>query len=361
MENNFGKNLVNFLVIVGLAVAAGAAGAAVIVRSATSNSEVVIVGNQNAPAAEPAKSSADLGAVGETQRDTVRFYRARPGTGLDGVFLPSDLAGEGVTLTSDGWVMSAAGVFAGPNQLVAVFADNVSATVPLSAVVKDDATGLAFVRLELDHLAVAAFGDDTALSPGETVYAPTGDGLGAYPVLAVRELPVSARADLVESSEKLSRRLMLADANPPPGAPVIDPSGKVVAVYAGAGAAVPAPYFTGALDGLFRDRKIIRPVLGARYLSLADAAASPAAGLASAGALITSGGKNRAVAAGSPAEAAGLREGDVIIAVERDRIEKATPLAELISEYDPGAKLELTVMRAGSQIKTSVTLGPPSK
>ena len=32
-----------------------------------------------------------------------------------------------------------------------------------------------------------------------------------------------ARADLVESSEKLSRRLMLADANPPPGAPVVAP------------------------------------------------------------------------------------------------------------------------------------------
>jgi S1-C subfamily serine protease len=356
MAKKFWTRLLNLIVIVGLSVASGALGAALAVSSATNDSEVILAGEIGGLPAPRVASTTNMDAVASTVRSSVVFYRSRSGSGLDGVFLPTDVVGEGAVLTADGWVATGESVLSGHDQLVAVFADGLSATVPQDKAVKDDATGLAFVRVQLDHLNVAPFGDDTALVPGENVYTPNGGGLGTLPVFAVRELPVTVRNDFIESSEKFSRRLVVANANLVPGAPVIDSSGNVVALASGGNLAVPAAYFTGVMKDIFLDQKIIRPVLGVHYLSVADAVAVPAAGLPAEGALITGGGKIKAVAAGSPAEAGGLREGDVIVAVERDRIAKDAPLAEIVSEYSPGSKIELTVVRAGKQIKLSVTL-----
>jgi S1-C subfamily serine protease len=356
MVKKFWTHLLNLLVIVGLGAASGALGAALAVRSATNVSEIILAGEIGGASAPRAGSTAKMDAVSSTVRSSVVFYRNHLGVGIDGVFLPTDIVGEGVVLTADGWVATDQDVFSGHDQLVAVFGDGREAIVPADKVVSDDATGLAFVRLGVDHLNVAPFGDDTALVPGENVYVVKGTGLNVFPVFAVRELPVTVRADLVESSEKFSRRLVLGNANLDLGAPVIDSSGNVVALGAGGNAAVPAEYFAGAMKEIFLGQKIIRPILGVHYLSVADAAASSAAGIPAEGALIIGSGKIKAVSAGSPAEAGGLHDGDVIVAVERDRIAKDTPLAEIISEYSPGAKIELTVLRLGKQIKLSVTL-----
>jgi serine protease Do len=356
MAKKFWTQALNLLVVVGLSVASGALGAAFSIRSATDASEIILAGEANGTPAPRANSAVNMDAVSSAVRGSVVFYRAHTGTGLDGIFLPTDIAGEGAVLTADGWVATGESVFSGHDQLVAVFADGLSASVPTDKVVKDDATGLAFVRVELDHLNVAPFGDDTALLPGENVYAPNGGGLNVFPVFAVRELPITARNDFIESSEKFSRRLALGNASLVSGAPIIDPSGNVVAIAAGGNLAVPVAYFTGVMKNIFLSQKITRPVLGVRYLSVADAVAARAAGIPAEGALVTGGGKIKAVASGSAADAGGLREGDVIVAVERDRIAKESPLAEIVAEYSPGAKIELTVVRAGKQIKFSVTL-----
>ena len=64
------------------------------------------------------------------------------------------------------------------------------------------------------------------------------------------------------------------------------------------------------------------------------------------------------VVPGSPAEQAGLQEGDVVVAVDSQRVGPAGNLARLISQYEPGDRVTLTVRRADEEArKIRVKLG----
>lgn len=60
---------------------------------------------------------------------------------------------------------------------------------------------------------------------------------------------------------------------------------------------------------------------------------------------------------GSPAEEAGLKEGDIIHAVNGAEVNENHSLPELITSYDPGERIELTVIRNGRRITVDVELG----
>ena len=64
-----------------------------------------------------------------------------------------------------------------------------------------------------------------------------------------------------------------------------------------------------------------------------------------------------AVEPGLAAEAAGLRQGDVITAVDGTAVVGSAELGALIKDYDAGAVVQLTVLRDGSEIQVSATLG----
>ena len=59
----------------------------------------------------------------------------------------------------------------------------------------------------------------------------------------------------------------------------------------------------------------------------------------------------------SPAEEAGLREGDIIRAVDGAAVDEHHPLVELIERYTPGEQIELTILRNGRRIMVDVELG----
>jgi serine protease Do len=63
------------------------------------------------------------------------------------------------------------------------------------------------------------------------------------------------------------------------------------------------------------------------------------------------------VVEGSPAANAGLRDGDVIIAVNGDEVASSRKLTRLITEIDPDHTAKITVLRNGSQQDVTATLG----
>jgi len=333
-------------------VCAGAAGASLIIYSAVGTVEVSSV--RSVP--ERVLPAPDPGRVASAARAAVSFYRARDaGTPLEAAFLPSDLVGNGISVTADGWLISTIAVFSDTNRLIAVYADGATAQVDPRSVVRDDATGLAFARAPIERRTVAGFGDDTLLAPGEFVYLPAVPGMRTIPVSRVRALPGSGRADLVESTERLARRLILASPGIP-GTPVVNSAGEIVAVVESDGAAVPAPFVAPIMRGVFVDGRVVRPSAGINYLSLDLLTADPPRGVRGNGALVLGSSRARGVLRGSAAEAAGIREGDVITHVERDTVDADTTLAELMQDYEPGATVNLTFFRSGNEQKTSLTI-----
>ncbi len=68
----------------------------------------------------------------------------------------------------------------------------------------------------------------------------------------------------------------------------------------------------------------------------------------------------REVAAGSPAEKAGLKVGDVITGVNEISINTDHPLATVVSSFQPGDRVELRVVRNGKTLALNLTLGESS-
>ena len=64
-----------------------------------------------------------------------------------------------------------------------------------------------------------------------------------------------------------------------------------------------------------------------------------------------------AIVAGSPAEAAGLAEGDIITAVDGTELTASNPLDLVVSQLAPGQSATLDVLRNGQAITLSITLG----
>ncbi len=74
------------------------------------------------------------------------------------------------------------------------------------------------------------------------------------------------------------------------------------------------------------------------------------------GAIIYKDQRGLAVQKNSPAEKAGLREGDVIISVDNIALTKDNDLADVIQNYLAGDKLTLVYLRDGAENEVEITL-----
>ncbi len=285
----------------------------------------------------------------------VRIYSVKSASkNINGqIYLPTDLLGEGLILTSDGWVMTNKSVISDPSKSYSVFtADNQEFTV--SDFIADSATDLIFFNIKATNLSVAKFGDSSKLSLGQTLLAIT-----PWKVVVTNLESTSYRSsggpnDLFLSSEKFSKYLLIRDNLDQDfaGAPLVNLAGEVVGLETkGSSAslrlALPINYTQGAIASLLRAKAISRPYLGLRYL---DLAASPGldqsltAGF-SAGALVSGSDQISAIEANSPAKKSGLKKGDIITKVGDSAVNNQTDLTELIQENKPGDIIDLTVER----------------
>jgi S1-C subfamily serine protease len=122
---------------------------------------------------------------------------------------------------------------------------------------------------------------------------------------------------------------------------------------------VPAEYLRTVLDDLLKKNKIERTSLGVNYINLGTHPKIDlqSGEMVSRGAIL-SGYKNMtAIVKGSQAEKAGLKLGDIIVAVEEDTIGAGESLSEIIQNYDSGQKIKLTIVRDGEEKVIEVVLG----
>jgi len=67
--------------------------------------------------------------------------------------------------------------------------------------------------------------------------------------------------------------------------------------------------------------------------------------------------RGNSVQANGPAAKAGVKNGDIITQVNGYNVGEIASVSTLISEYEPGQKVELTVLRDGKELKLTATLG----
>jgi len=148
------------------------------------------------------------------------------------------------------------------------------------------------------------------------------------------------------------------------GGPLLNLKGEVIgvnfAMAQGAeniGFAIPINRAKKDIEQVKTLGKIVYPFLGVRYVLINDAAQQENKLPVNYGAWVAKGSQGEpAVFPGSPAEAAGLKEGDIILEFNGEKITTDNSLAKIIGEYNPGDKVTLKILRNGQEKTVEVTL-----
>jgi S1-C subfamily serine protease len=138
------------------------------------------------------------------------------------------------------------------------------------------------------------------------------------------------------------------------GGPLINLKGEVigvnVAMAEGAqniGFALPINLAKKDIEQVNKNNKIVYPFLGIRYVLLEQG-----------GAKVSKGDNGEvAVTVGSAAEKAGIKESDIILEIDGEKIAINNSMAKIIQKYNPGDTVNLHILRGDKEIDLKVTLG----
>jgi serine protease Do len=228
---------------------------------------------------------------------------------------------------------------------------------------RDEATDIAVVKIEPGQgapLPVVALGNSDSLRVGDWVLA-LGNPLGLD--FSVTAGIVSARGRHISGRPGALEAFIQTDAAINPGnsgGPLVDLLGQVVGVntaiaggtrFVGYGFAVPIDLARRVASDLLAHGYVRRPRLG---ISVSDVTAVDAEAYRLPN---VSGAEVNTVEEGSPAARAGLRIGDVVVALDGEAVPDGTALTTRLARRQPGDEVRLTVVRDGARRDLSVRLG----
>lgn len=278
-------------------------------------------------------------------------------------------AGTGFIITSDGLIVTNKHVASDKDAEYTIFTSN-GKDYKAKIVAEDPSNDLAILKIEASGLSTIELGDSDNLAIGQWVVA-IGNALGEFSntvtvgVVSATDRKITASGG--GTSEQLEG-LIQTDAAINPGnsgGPLTNLKGQVIGIntaVAGSaeniGFAIPINVVKSAIDSYKKEGKIVRPMIGVRYVPLNKEIARANKLSVEAGAWILRGEKytDVAIIPGSPADKAGLEENDIITAVDKQKIDETHSLSRLIGQYKVGEEIEITYLRAGEENKTKLTL-----
>ena len=147
------------------------------------------------------------------------------------------------------------------------------------------------------------------------------------------------------------------------GGPLVNAAGEVIGIntaYASqgnnVGFAIPINSVKGIMAGVLKDGKFERAVLGVHYQTITPLIAKEKKLDVTAGAYVKGSNNVSAVIKGSAGDKAGIKDGDIITAVNGTKIGTAGSLGSLIGEYAVGDTVKLEVYRDKKYIELQVKL-----
>ena len=320
-------------------------------------------------------SSAVVNAAAKVSPAVVRITAS--GISADGLggTLPERGVGSGVIYDPDGWiltnrhvVLTSSGSVA--SELTVELKDGREFTGSVYGI--DTLTDLAIVKVEGTGLPAAPIGASAEIKVGQLAIA-IGSPLGTYTsTVTTGIISATGRSIDVEGGTHLTNLLQTDAAINPgnSGGPLLDATGAVIGINTaverdstGIGFAIPIDIARPIMSQALAGEPLARPYIGVRFRQI-DAKLQKERSLpVDKGALIgpslNADGSPDApgITPGSPAEAAGLREGDIITGVESTVIDAEHPLEAALTSFRPGQTVTLTVLRGSETLQIKVTLG----
>lgn len=269
--------------------------------------------------------------------------------------------GSGVIIRQDGYILTNNHVVADADKLVVTIGvDDLPATV----VGTDPSTDLAVIKVDRTGLPAAEMGVSSALKVGQPVVA-IGSPFGLEKSVTSGIVSALGRSSLSEGSSGLTAytSLIQTDAAINPGnsgGALCDAAGRLIGINtliqttsgssAGVGFAIPIDFAKSIADELISTGKATHPYLGVSSATI-DSASARRFGLSvDVGVLVQN------VMSGSPADAAGIKQGDIIVRIDGQDIASVEDMFAAIRSQKVGNTVEVEIVRADKHSTLNVTL-----
>ncbi|GAA6141789.1 DegQ family serine endoprotease [Hydrogenophaga sp. 5NK40-0174] len=280
----------------------------------------------------------------------------QPGPGGNGQSVPRNRGiGSGFVLSDDGLIMTNAHVVDGADEIIVTLSDKREFKAKL--VGADKRTDVAVLRIEASDLKAVKIGDIERLRVGEWVMA-IGSPFGLENTVTAGIVSAKQR----ETGDFLPFIQTDVAINPGnSGGPLINLRGEVVGInsqiysrsggFQGISFAIPIDEAMRVADQLSTSGKVTRGRIGVQIDRVGpDVAESIGLGRAR-GALV------RAVQADSPAAAAGVKAGDIILKFDGKPVGQVSDLPRIVANTDPGRTVSMDVFRQGTSKQLSIQVG----
>jgi serine protease Do len=272
--------------------------------------------------------------------------------------------GSGVIVSPDGYILTNNHVVAKANTVMVTLLDK--REFKAKVIGTDPQTDVAVIKISADNLHPLSLGNSSAARVGDIVFA-IGNPFNFNDTVTMGI--VSAKGRSLEGEGHIQDFIQTDAAINPgnSGGALINAQGNMIgmntAIIAGnsgfggeggnvgIGFAVPVNMARQVMDQLIKNGKVSRGYIGVTLEGI-NAQLAQQFGLPNTnGAIVTQ------VNAGEPGAKAGLKQGDVITAIDGQKVTDSSDLTMKVTEHAPGQTVNLDVLRDGKPMKVNVTLG----
>ncbi|MEC5158940.1 MULTISPECIES: Do family serine endopeptidase [unclassified Janthinobacterium] len=271
--------------------------------------------------------------------------------------------GSGVIVSADGYILTNNHVVEAAEQIEVVLADGRKA--PARVVGLDPETDLAVIKVALDKLPVMVLGHVEQARVGDVVLAignPFGVGqtvtMGIISALGRNNLHINHFENFIQTDAAINFGNS--------GGALIDGRGKLLGINAaiysqsggsvGIGFAIPVSTVKTVMDEIIKSGHVVRGWIGVESQDITPELAHSFGLSRQSGAIIAGVVKN------GPADRAGIKPGDILLAVEGRAVGDTTDMLNLIAQLAPGGKAKMTLLRKSREATLDVVVGkrPPT-
>jgi len=265
--------------------------------------------------------------------------------------------GSGVVVTADGYILTNNHVVEGSRQVEVELTDG--RTMKATVVGADAPSDLAVLKVEAKSLPTLPLGDSDNVRVGDVALA-VGNPLGVGQTVTMGIVSAKGRAtgggDSYEDFLQTDAPINQGNS----GGALVNTRGELIGINSqilspsggniGIGFAIPSNMAKNVMDQLVTVGAVHRGMLGVTVQGISSDLAGSLGLSGVKGALVS------AVSDGGPADKAGVRRGDVIVAIDGQAVKDSNSLRNMVSRLKPGSTVALTLFRGGQERQVAARL-----
>jgi serine protease Do len=270
--------------------------------------------------------------------------------------------GSGVIVSEDGYIVTNNHVIEKSQEIKVLLSNKRDYKAKLIGA--DPKTDLAVIKIEAKGLAALPWGDSNKLRVGEIVFA-IGNPFGLNQTVTMGVIGAVGRANvgIADYEDFIQTDAAINPGNS--GGALINAKGELVGIntaivsrtggYQGIGFAVPSSMAKQVMDSLIKYKKVVRGWLGVSIQEVTSDLAEEFGVKDLKGAIVSG------VMKESPAEKAGIKQGDVLLQFNGKDVEDTGQLRNMVSQTPIGSKVKMKLFRNKKEMDVEVTIAEQPK